>query len=565
MRKQAARRRASMGLIIVLVVLVVLALFGMKVVPSYIEFRTAKKAIDAIAREQPARHAARHPPRVRRRAGDRRHQRRSRRSDLEISKEGNAGRDRLRLPQGSAAVRQRGPVHRLRGELGGPVDALTRLAALEKRLGYRFAAPRLLEQALTHRSHGAEHNERLEFLGDGVLGCAVADELYARFPQLSEGKLTRLRASLVREEALAEVAQRARPRRRTLRLGEGELAAAPEPRPSILADALEAVFGAVFLDGGYDAARKRGARAPSARASSASTRSAPAKDAEDRLQEILQARAPAAAAVPRRLACRARRTSSRSRSSAASRSSSCARAGPAASRQRAEQEAAQRACSRSSADMSAPLRHHRHRRAAEHRQVEPAQPPGRAEALDRLAQAADHAAPRHRHPDAARLPVRLRRRAGPAAAAEERAAPARSTAARPRPRATRMWRCSWSRRGASAPRTSARWKRIPEEQKVIAVVNKIDTVKTARRPDPVPRAPVARRANSTPSSRSARRPARNIPELLQGRCARRCRRRRRPIPPTSSPTATSASSPPSCCARSCSRRSARSCPTAARS
>ena len=84
---------------------------------------------------------------------------------------------------------------------------MSRPAALEKRLGHRFASPRLLEQALTHRSRGAENNERLEFLGDGVLGCAVADELYARFPQLSEGKLTRLRASLVREEALAEVAQ----------------------------------------------------------------------------------------------------------------------------------------------------------------------------------------------------------------------------------------------------------------------------------------------------------------------------------------------------------------------
>ena len=127
--------------------------------------------------------------------------------------------------------------------------------ALEKRLGHRFASPRLLEQALTHRSRGADNNERLEFLGDGVLGCAMADELYARFPQLSEGKLTRLRASLVREEALAEVAKTLG-LGEFLRLGEGEVAAGPEPRPSILADALEAVLGAVFLDGGYDAARK---------------------------------------------------------------------------------------------------------------------------------------------------------------------------------------------------------------------------------------------------------------------------------------------------------------------
>ena len=132
---------------------------------------------------------------------------------------------------------------------------MTRPAALEKRLGYRFNDLRLLEQALTHRSRGAENYERLEFLGDGVLGCAVADELYARFPQLSEGKLTRLRASLVREEALAEVAK-ALGIGEHLRLGEGELAAAPEARPSILADAVEAVLGAVFLDAGYEAARK---------------------------------------------------------------------------------------------------------------------------------------------------------------------------------------------------------------------------------------------------------------------------------------------------------------------
>ena len=114
----------------------------------------------------------------------------------------------LRAPKTIVSFRkQPRRVLRLRGELEGPIGALSRPAALEKRLGHRFASPRLLEQALTHRSRGADNNERLEFLGDGVLGCAVADELYARFPQLSEGKLTRLRASLVREEALAEVAQ----------------------------------------------------------------------------------------------------------------------------------------------------------------------------------------------------------------------------------------------------------------------------------------------------------------------------------------------------------------------
>jgi ribonuclease III len=165
---------------------------------------------------------------------------------------------------------------------------LSRPAALEKRLGHRFDDPRLLEQALTHRSRGADNYERLEFLGDGVLGCAVADELYARFPQLSEGKLTRLRASLVREEALAEVAK-------TLgvgefmRLGEGELAAGPEARPSILADAVEAVLGAVFLDGGYAAARKAVLAAFGPLIDRLDP-DRPAKDAKTRLQEILQAK-----------------------------------------------------------------------------------------------------------------------------------------------------------------------------------------------------------------------------------------------------------------------------------
>jgi len=132
---------------------------------------------------------------------------------------------------------------------------LSRPAALEGRLGHRFGDSALLERALTHSSRGPDNNERLEFLGDGVLGCAVAEELYARFPQLPEGNLTRLRASLVREEALAEVAA-GLGLAGFLRLGEGETSSAQAPRPSILADALEALVGAIFLDAGYDAARK---------------------------------------------------------------------------------------------------------------------------------------------------------------------------------------------------------------------------------------------------------------------------------------------------------------------
>ena len=127
---------------------------------------------------------------------------------------------------------------------------MSRPAALETRLGHRFGNAALLEQALTHRSYGAANNERLEFLGDGVLGCAVAEVLYERFPQLAEGKLTHLRTSLVREEALAEVAER-------LALREHLRVGLKHPvTTSVLADAVEALFGAVFLDAGYEAARQ---------------------------------------------------------------------------------------------------------------------------------------------------------------------------------------------------------------------------------------------------------------------------------------------------------------------
>ena len=119
-----------------------------------------------------------------------------------------------------------------------------------------------------------------------MLGCAVAAELYARFPQLSEGKLTRLRASLVREEALAEVAREIG-LTAAVRLGEGELAASAEPRPSILADAVEAVIGAVFLDGGYDAARAAVLALFGTRFEGLDPER-PVKDAKTELQELLQ-------------------------------------------------------------------------------------------------------------------------------------------------------------------------------------------------------------------------------------------------------------------------------------
>lgn len=125
---------------------------------------------------------------------------------------------------------------------------------LQRKLGYSFAQASLLQQALTHRSHSAVHNERVEFLGDSVLNCCIALELYRRFGELKEGELSRLRASLVRQETLAGLAEQLE-LGTFLRLGEGELKSGGFRRPSILADCLEALFGAVFLDGGYDAAQ----------------------------------------------------------------------------------------------------------------------------------------------------------------------------------------------------------------------------------------------------------------------------------------------------------------------
>lgn len=125
---------------------------------------------------------------------------------------------------------------------------------LQRKLGYSFAQASLLQQALTHRSHSLGHNERIEFLGDSILNCCIADELYRRFGELKEGELSRLRASLVRQEALAELAQQLE-LGTYLRLGEGELKSGGFRRPSILADSLEALFGAVFLDGGFGAAQ----------------------------------------------------------------------------------------------------------------------------------------------------------------------------------------------------------------------------------------------------------------------------------------------------------------------
>ncbi|PTR17391.1 MULTISPECIES: ribonuclease III [unclassified Nitrosospira] len=124
-----------------------------------------------------------------------------------------------------------------------------------RRIGYTFDDPGLLRQALTHRSHSLPHNERLEFLGDSVLNCAVAGLIFRHFPHLTEGNLSRVRANLVNQQALANVAHMLE-LGKLIRFGEGELKTGGDRRPSTLADALEAVLGAIYLDSGFAAAEK---------------------------------------------------------------------------------------------------------------------------------------------------------------------------------------------------------------------------------------------------------------------------------------------------------------------
>lgn len=159
---------------------------------------------------------------------------------------------------------------------------------LEKALAYSFRQPELLRQALTHRSHSSPHNERLEFLGDSVLNCTVATLLFQQFPNLKEGELSRLRANLVRQEALAEIAAELG-LGDALRLGEGELKSGGFRRPSILADALEAILGAVYLDAGFEAARTTIERLYQSRIELIDPRHT-GKDAKTALQEWLQGR-----------------------------------------------------------------------------------------------------------------------------------------------------------------------------------------------------------------------------------------------------------------------------------
>jgi len=159
---------------------------------------------------------------------------------------------------------------------------------LERALGHTFSGRDLLRQALTHRSYGAAHNERLEFLGDSILNCVIAALLFERFGTLREGDLSRLRASLVRKEALAEIAQ-ALSLGDYLLLGEGELKSGGHRRPSILADTLEALIGAVYLDAGFARVQQIIAGLYGRLLAQIEPGGA-AKDPKTALQEILQSR-----------------------------------------------------------------------------------------------------------------------------------------------------------------------------------------------------------------------------------------------------------------------------------
>ena len=160
--------------------------------------------------------------------------------------------------------------------------------ALGTSIGHAFARPALLLQALTHRSYGADHNERLEFIGDSVLNCVIAVTLYERFPHLPEGELSRVRANLVNRDTLHRLAHGLE-LGRSVRLGEGEVRSGGTTRPSILADALEAVFGAILVDGGFDAARSAVERVY-AQELAAVDPAGMTKDPKTRLQEWLQGR-----------------------------------------------------------------------------------------------------------------------------------------------------------------------------------------------------------------------------------------------------------------------------------
>lgn len=217
------------------------------------------------------------------------------------------------------------------------VDA--RLQALQSRLGHTFAQPGLLLQALTHRSAGSPHNERLEFLGDAVLDLAVARLLFERFSGSDEGDLSRVRAHLVREDTLHRIALDLQ-LPQVIRLSESAARSGGASRPSILADATEALIGAAFLDAGYEAAHAVVQRLFAERIAASDT-SQWAKDPKTALQEWLQSRR---VAVPAYRVVAARGQAHEQTFEVACEVAALGRSatGEGRSRQAAEQQAAQR-------------------------------------------------------------------------------------------------------------------------------------------------------------------------------------------------------------------------------
>jgi len=172
--------------------------------------------------------------------------------------------------------------------MGAPDNVDDGLIALQRRLQHEFSNPSLLSRAVTHRSFSADHNERLEFLGDSVLSLAVSDLLYERLSTLPEGDLSRVRANLVKQDTLHQLAV-GLGLPDVIRLGEGEVRSGGQKRPSILADALEAIIGAVYLDAGFAVAQSLVHRLFQAVEINPQME-AIGKDAKTELQEWLQGR-----------------------------------------------------------------------------------------------------------------------------------------------------------------------------------------------------------------------------------------------------------------------------------
>lgn len=161
-------------------------------------------------------------------------------------------------------------------------------AKLSRQIGYEFEDTGLLKQALTHRSAAKQHNERLEFLGDAVLGMIIARELYDKFPQVPEGKLTRMRSTLVKGDTLAELARESDVGE-LMNLGPGELKSGGHRRSSIIADAMEAIIGAIYLEAGLEQTEQVVLHLWKSRINKLDPNEHP-KDAKTRLQEFLQSR-----------------------------------------------------------------------------------------------------------------------------------------------------------------------------------------------------------------------------------------------------------------------------------